>query len=431
MWVMMDYRLSTLGNGVRVVTTTMPGMYSVTLSVFLAVGSRHERPEDAGSAHLVEHMLFKGTPRRPTAEVISETIERVGGMMNASTDKEMTAYWAKVGRDQAPVAADLLADMLLHSLFAQDEVEKERRVVIEELGMSMDSPQEWVHTLIDERIWPDTALGRDVAGSRESVAGLSRGGLLAFHAASYRPDATVVSVAGGIEHGEALSLVAGLFGDWQPAASAPGILLDGPPITYAAAPPSLLFDDRDTEQVNFCLSLRGISRNSPDRYAFDLLTSILGGAMSSRLFLEIRERRGLAYDIHSYCNKLEETGSIVTYAAVEPSRCAEVVREIVHQHARLRTETVADAELEKAKDHYKGRLLLGLEDTQSVAGWGGVQQLLYGSIRQPEEVCAAIDRVEPDDLRRLADECFRDDYLRLVALGPERGQEGLREALHF
>jgi predicted Zn-dependent peptidase len=425
----MDFRITRLDNGLHVVTAPMPGMYSVTASVIISVGSRHESDSEAGSAHLIEHMLFKGTEKRPTAEAISETIERVGGLLNASTDKDLTVYWAKVSKDKAELAIDLLSDMVLHSKFDRSEVEKERRVVIEELGMSIDSPQDWVHTLIDEQCWPGTPIGRDVGGTRESVAALTRGGLVRFMRQHYRPDTTIVSLAGGISHDNGVELAARMFGDWNAGkAPAPSEII---PIEYPRLPPSLFYDERGTEQVNICLASRGIARTSPDRYAFELLTSILGGSMSSRLFLEIRERRGLAYDIHSYGNTVADTGSLVTYAAVDPKHCTDVLREVLRQMNLLRSGNVTAAELEKVKDNYKGRLLLGLEDTQSVAGWCGVQQALYGEIRQPEDVCDDVDRVSLEDVQRIAAECFETEYLRLVALGPSAGAKGLQSDLHL
>jgi predicted Zn-dependent peptidase len=428
----MDFSVTRLENGLQVVTAPMPGMYSVTVSVFVGVGSRYERDQDAGSAHLIEHMLFKGTKRRPSAEEISETIERVGGVMNAATDKEQTVYWVKVARDRTDVAADLLSDMLLHSTFDGNEVAKERRVVIEELSMSIDSPQDWVHSLIDELCWPGSALGRDVAGTKESVLGLTRPGLLRFMDAYYVPANAVVSIAGGIGHETALALVRDTFGVWTARREGRDqALLPAEAGAYRASAPVLRYEERATEQVNMCLAVAAVSRSSADRYAYDLLTSVLGGAMSSRLFLELRERRGLAYDVHSYSNKLDETGSMVTYLAVEPENGCQVVEEVTHQLDRLRREPVAPSELSKVKDAYKGRLFLGLEDTQSVAGWCGVQQQFYGTIRQPEAVCADIDRVQADDLQRLAQEYFRDDYLRLAAMGPAGGDRGLQGALHL
>lgn len=422
----MDIALARLDNGLRVVAVPMPGMFSVAVSVQFAVGSRDEDDAEAGSAHLIEHMLFKGTPRRPSAEIISETIERVGGMMNAGTDKEQTVYWARVSGGQAALAGDLLADVVRHSLLDPIEVEKERRVVLEELSMAQDDPQDWIHSVIDQQCWPSTSLGREVLGTRASVPRLNREGLLRFMEHTYVPSRTVVSIAGAIDREAALKLASELFGDWEGGAGRAPV---SPLVNYAMRPPSLCYETRDTEQVNLCLAVKGVHRASEDRFALDLLTAILGGGMSSRLFVEVRERKAMAYDIHTYTNRLVDTGSLVTYAAVDPKNCREVVLEILRQLSRLRDEEVSEGELAKVKDYSKGRLLLGLEDTQSVAGWCGAQLQLQGVIMQPEEVCAAIDRVEARDIQRVAQECFGEQYLRLAALGPVEGARGLENIL--
>lgn len=293
--------------------------------------------------------------------------------------------------------------------------------------MSIDSPQDWAHTLCDEQCWPGTSIGRDVAGTKESVSSLQRDGLLAFKDRWYVPENAVICIAGAIETATGTDLLARLFDKWASTG-----LERRPPaanVQYPRQTPRVYFEDRATEQVNLCLATRGIPRSSADRYGFELLTSILGGSMSSRLFLEIREHRGLAYDIQSYGNVLADTGALVTYAAVDPLNTAVVVREVLKQMRLLRTELVSQSELDKVKDYYKGSLLLGLEDTQSVAGWCGVQQALHGVIRQPEDVCAEIDRVTRQDILRLAAECFETDYLRLVAIGPQSGSIGLSDIL--
>ena len=419
----LDYRIGTLASGLRVAVAPMPGMYSVAISVMVNAGSRHERPEQAGVAHLIEHLLFKGTERRPSAELISETIERAGGMLNAATDKEQTVYYAKVGREHASTAVDLLADMLLHSLFDNAELARERQVVIEELAMSMDTPQEWVHTLIDEACWPGTALARDVAGTRESVAALDASKVREFFAAAYRPENCVIGVAGALGYDEAFALIEGAFEGWR--ADPDGGALDTATYSYPLRPPSMRYGARAIEQVNLCLAVSGPGWLSEERYALDLLISILGGASSSRLFLELRERRGLAYDVHSYSNRLAETGSIVTYLAVDPERAREAADEVMVQLDLLRREPVSARELERAREYYKGRLLLGLEDTQSVAGWCGGQLLAYGTIQQPEAVCGIIDGVEAEALSVLAGRYFRPEQLRAVALGPKAGKAPL------
>ena len=424
----MDFTLARLDNGMQVVVAPMPAMYSVTISVGIGIGSRHEQAAEAGSAHLIEHLLFKGTRRRPSAEAISETIERVGGMINAGTDKELTDVWARVSGAGVEVAGDLLADMILHSKLDASDLEKERRVVLEELSMSLDSPQDLVHSLIDEQCWPGTPLGREVLGTRKSIGGLTRDGILGFMDRAYQPENLVVSIAGAIGVDPALDLVERMFGHWRPARR-PSLAPET--VVYASTGPSISYETRETEQVNLCLATNGVSHRSPDRFAFDLLTAILGGGMSSRLFVQVRERSALAYDIHTYNNKLEDTGSLVTFVSLDPAHCRDVVLEVVRQLTRLRDEPAPEAELEKVKDYCKGRLLLGLEDTQSVAGWCGEQQQLHGAIMRPEDVCAAIDQVRAADIQRLAGTCFRDQYLRLAAIGPSAGARDLDSALRL
>jgi predicted Zn-dependent peptidase len=425
----MDFLTTTLDNGMRVITAPMPGMYSVTVAANVTVGSRFEDDSEAGSAHLVEHMLFKGTERRPSAEIISDTIERVGGVLNASTDKELTVYWSKVSKFHAGLAMDLLADMVRNSLFEDGEFLKEQRVVIEELGMSIDSPQEWVHIVSDEQCWPGSPVGRDVAGTRESVAALTRAQVVDFYRNYYVPSSTIVVVAGGISHEDALATALNAFGDWTPGARRGPTT--PPPASFTPTAPTVFVETRGTEQANLCVTTKGIPRDHADRYAFELLVSLLGGSTTSRLFLEIRERRGLAYDIHSYGNTLADTSALVTYAAVEPAQTTTVVTEILRQLKRLKREPVLQDELDRVKDGFQGRLLLGLEDTQSVAGWCGIQLALLGEVRQPEEVCAQVERVTREDILRVAEECFRSEYLRLTVLGPSGVGTGLRETLNL
>ena len=421
-----EYTLTRLANGLRVIVAPMPDRYSVTIAAYIGTGSRYESEAQAGSSHLLEHMLFKGTERRPTAEEISAAIESVGGSMNASTDKEATVYWARVASEDTPLAVDLLGDMLLHSRVEAVEVRKEKRVVSEELGMAMDSPQDWVHTMIEQAIWPGQALGRDVAGTRESVARLTRAGLLRYLKSHYTPQATVISVAGRIDPGSVAALVERTFGAWQggpPPEHEPG--------SYRPEPPAVTVQQRATEQANLCVAVRGLSHHDPRRHAIDLLNSILGGGMSSRLFVEVRERLGLVYDIHSYTDRLDDTGMLVVYAGMDPEAAPEVVREILGALRRLRDEPVDAEELRKVKGQYRGRLLLGLEDTSSVANWCGAQELMLNRIYSPDEVLDDVLAVTAGDIQELADELFRDDYLRLAVIGPYDDGAIFEELLHL
>ncbi len=413
-------------NGLRLVMAPMPHVYSATVVVYVGVGSRYESAAEAGASHLIEHMLFKGTERRQTAQEISETIEWLGGSLNASTDKETTAYWAKVPGEDVSTAIDLLGDLLLHSVIDAAEVRKEKRVVIEELGMAMDAPQDWVHTLVEETIWPGEALGRDVAGTRESVAKLTQARLTRYLTRHYTPHGAVVSVAGRIDRDEVCRLVEDAFGAWQGGR--------GPvhePGRYPADRPRVRLQQRDTEQANLCLALPGLAHGDPRRYAFDILNTVLGGAMSSRLFIEVRERLGLVYDIHSYTERFDDTGMLVVYAGMDPAASTRVLREILRVLKRLRDEPIPIEELEKVKKGYRGHLMLGLEDTSSVASWCGGQELLYGAIDTPDEVLARVEAVTTEDVQGLAADLFRDEQLRLALIGPYDSEAIFDELLHL
>jgi predicted Zn-dependent peptidase len=409
----MNYERFELSNGLRVIAAPMPAMRSATAAVFVGSGSRAESDKEAGVAHLIEHMLFKGTIRRPNSQAISETLERVGGMINASTDKEATVYWTKVASEHLELAIDLLSDMLQHSRLARKEIEKERTVIVEELGMSMDDPQDWVHGLIDELMWPGHPLGRDVGGTKESVRGLTRKQVRQFLTSHYGSTNALLVVAGGLKVDEVRVLAESYFGGWTPVEPDP--LQPAPDF----GPQRTRIEIRGTEQVHMCVGFPGVSRYDPDRYSLDLLTTILGGSTTSRLFLEVRERLALAYDIHVYSNKLADTGSVVIYAGVEPARAGEATEAILHEIDRLRRRIVPSHELEKTLSYVKGRLYLGLEDTHAVASWLGSQELMMDCIESPEEVIAAIEAVSPRAIRDVANRLFDRSQARVACIGPD------------
>lgn len=425
----LTYHSTRLSNGLRLVVAPMAHVYSVTVAVLIGAGSRYETPKEAGSAHLLEHMLFKGSERRPTAQEISETVESTGGSLNASTDKDVTAYSARLTAGDVSLALDLLSDMVLHSTLDKDELRKEKRIVAEELGMAMDSPQEWVHTLIEEITWPGDPLGRDVAGTRESVAALTRAALRGYQKRCYAPSSTVVSVAGAVDPDAVLRDVEKWFGKWTG-----GLPPTHPTAVYGGAGgPAVTFQARETDQANLCLALPGVSRHDPRRTAFDLLNTVLGGGMSSRLFVAVREQQGLVYDIHSYGERYDDAGSLVVYAGMAPELGRQVVKEIIAQTRRLRDEPLSDDELRKLKRGYRGRMVLGLEDTASVADWCGGQELLYNKIDDPETVLEKIERVEAADIQSVATDLFHDAALRLAVIGPydDHEKEEFADLLHY
>ncbi len=410
----MKYERTILKNGVRLVTTHMPAMRSASIAFFFAVGSRYEKDDVAGISHFIEHMLFKGSQCYPSAKLISEAIEGVGGNFNGSTGKEMTSYTARVPSEYVSVVMNVLADMVRHPLFDVAEVEKERAVIVEELSATQDDPQEWVCLLIDETMWPSLPLGRDDAGSIDSVMQLQRQQMLDYLSTYYRPNSLVISIAGNIDQQQIVQLTEELFHDWEA----------GPVQSWMKSFPlrdvaPVRMVKKDTEQANICLAALGMSYASADYYPFLLINSLLGDGMSSRLFQSIREEQGLAYDIGSYFNSYYETGNLVVSAGVDPSRTKEAVSAIVTELARLCNEPVPNDELERIKAYVRGGILLGLEGTQQVASWLGSQECLYNRIRDVDEVIANVNAVSAQDIQRVAQVCFAPEWRRLAIIGPE------------
>ncbi len=420
----MDYRKTTLPNGLRLLTMEMPHTRSASLMFFFNVGSRYESDTEAGLAHFVEHILFKGTERRPRAQDISAAIEGVGGILNAGTNQETTLYWAKVAEPHRALAMDLLVDMLRHSKFAAEEVEKERKVILEEINMTWDSPGDLVSLLVDQVLWPNHPLGRDIAGFKETVAAFTRQDLLDYFARHYAPDAAVISVAGKIQHEAVLEEVSQFLGDWQGTANR-----EFKQASDTQTSPRLKVHFKETEQANLCLGLPGFPTNHPDRFAHGLLNTVLGEGMSSRLFLEIREKRALAYDVHSYVNRFQDSGSTVVYAGVDPKRSGDTVKAILSEVQRIKEMLVPEEEITKAKEFSKGRLLLGMEDSRSVAGWLGGQELISGQILTVDEAVAALEAVTAADIQRVAQELFRPEKLNLAVVGPFKKETAFSKLL--
>jgi predicted Zn-dependent peptidase len=417
------HQKTTLDNGLRVITANIPHTRSVSICIFIGVGSRYENEPEAGISHFIEHLLFKGTEKRPSARKISEAIEGVGGIINGGTDKELTIYWCKVAQPHFPLALDVLADMLLHSKFDPEDIENERRVIIEELNMERDSPAHLADLLIDELLWPAHPLGRDIAGSKQSVAALSREMVLDYRGRQYLPASSVVSIAGAVQHQEILSALSQALGGWANLKPHPKYS------PYKERKfPRLHIETKETEQAHLCLGLRGLPLLHPKRFTLDLLNVILGEGMSSRLFTEIRDHLGLAYSIHSFIDHFLDTGSITIYAGVEPKNLKVAINAILEQLSRLK-EIVPEEELTKAKELAKGRLLLRMEDSRSVAGWVGGQEILTGQIRSVDEVISIVNAITAEELKELANELLLEKQLRLAVVGPIPEDEPLDELL--
>ena len=417
------YNKAVLDNGLRVITSTMPHSHSVCLAIFAGTGSCYESEEESGIAHFAEHLFFKGTQRRPTSKEITEDIEGVGGIINGGTDKEITIFWCKVAESHFPIALDVLSDLLLNSRFDSKEIEQERRIISEEINMNLDLPQQRTSMLIDELLWPKQPLGREVIGYKETVSSITREQLLNYVARRYMPNNTVLSIAGNIQHEEAVAQIEPLFSKW-----AAGELITGYITDDKQTEARLRIEPKDIEQAHLCLAVHGFSRSHPQRFTIDLLNTVLGGGMSSRLFSEIREHRGLAYDIHSYTEHFLKSGSFAIYAGVDPQKIETAVVAILEEMSQIKQGITAN-ELTRAKELSKGRLYLRFEDSQNVALWYGGQEILTQQILDIDDVISIVDAITIDELKEVAEEIITDSGLNLAVTGPIKEEESYRDSL--
>jgi predicted Zn-dependent peptidase len=408
----MEHRKVTLPNGLRVLVGEMPETRSVSLAVYVGIGSRIETKDDAGTSHFLEHMVFKGSEKRPTAADISQVIESKGGVVNASTDKEVTVFWSRVPARHYLVALDVIADLIRAPMLRTTDVDSERNVIVEELRMYRDQPQDRVHTLVDELLYPRHPLGWEVAGREEVVLGMTADRLREFMQRGYAPSRTVVALAGPLKADEAIAAVDEALGGL-----AAREVVRSKPAPRAGKTHLKLLGKR-AEQTNLCVGWRAPHTTHPDKYSIDMLNAVLGEGMSSRLFLELREKRGLAYDVHSYGANYSDAGHLVVYAGFAPQNGAEVQKAIMREVARMRDELVTDAEIERVRDFAKGRLELRLEDTRGVSGWLAGQELFLGRVRSVEEVSAIIDGVSTADIQRVARLYLRPELAYVAAIGP-------------
>ena len=417
------YELITLENGLRIVASPMPHTRSVTVSFYVGAGNRYETIPAAGISHFIEHLLFKGTKRYPTAQIISEAIDNVGGLMNAATDRELTTYYIKAAHAHLWLALELLIDMMRRPLFEVEELEKERKVILEELAMVADNPAQLAEVRLDALLWPDGPLGWDIAGTDETVSAISRDQMLTYLARQYVPNNMVLSVAGNFDPDKLASFCHERLDDWPSGDAVPW-----QPAADGWRGPSLSVLNKKTEQTQIMIATHGPSSRDPSRHAAILLSAILGEGMSSRLFLELRERRALCYDVHSYTSHYLDSGAFTVYVGVDPSNGPAALAAALEELRKVR-DGLPQEELAKAKEILKGRLLLGMEDTRSVAGWAGSQLLLHNRIRSVDEVAAEIDAVQVEDVLQLANNLFKTEEFATAIVGPHRSERQFRAAL--
>src|SRR5579862_2893442 len=413
-----------LSNGLRVLTAPLPHAQSVSCFVMLAAGSRYERTDNRGIAHFAEHMFFKGTERRPTSRDLTSTIDGIGGEFNAFTGKEFTGYFVRCAGENRDTALDVLLDMLRHSKFDPEEIEREKGVILEEMNMYNDTPRDRIGTVYEELIFGDNPLGWETLGTKETIRGATRETFLDYVDEWYTPDRMVVGV-GGMVGDDLTPMLERLLGDLQQNGngSYPAVELERSP------GPHVRVQKKDADQAHICVGVPSYPVDHPDRYALQLLSTVLGGGMSSRLFLEVRERRGLAYYVHGSAHAYTDTGTLVAQAGVDITRIDEAVKVVVEQFDRMAEEAVPADELEKARSFAKGRFVLQTESPQGIIMFGLRREVLEGAAVEPPEVLAALDEVTVEDVQRVAQDLIARDALYLATIGPFDDDARFRELL--
>jgi predicted Zn-dependent peptidase len=419
-----NYEVSRLANGVTVVSVTLSHTQAVTYSILLTAGSRYEEERLSGVSHFVEHIVFKGTESWGSAKAISEAIEGVGGSLNASTGREIVTYYARVPGPRFEQAVSVISSLVVEPVVEADEVEKERGVILEEIAMAHDDPHSRVGMISSEVTYPDHALGRDIAGTPETLANVGHAELRGYLDGQYVPSSVVVAVAGNREHADVVAAVGEKMGDWRMGApEAERELTRG-----VGKGQAVRVENWDSEQANIVLTMPGIRQDDPDRWALSLINIILGDGMSSRLFQKIREEMALAYSVYSFPVMHSDQGIFGVHAGVSPGKATTALEAVMAELAEF-GKTVTAHELEMAREYARGRLLLGTEDTRGVVHWIGRQLAVTGKIVTIEESLAEIDGVSLDDIRKVAERVLRPEDYRLAVLGPFEGDGGFESLL--
>jgi predicted Zn-dependent peptidase len=417
----MNFERHKLDNGLRVLSANMPQVQSVTCMVMLAAGSRYETPETNGIAHFAEHMFFKGTERRPTAREIGIEVDGLGGEFNAFTSKEYTGYYVRCAADHRDQALDVLVDMLHNSKFDPEEIEREKGVIVEEMNMYYDTPRDFIGGVYERLLYGDQPLGWDVIGRKETVREATRETFLDYVDRWYKPERMVVGVAGRLD-GDYLGEIERQLGDVEPATT-------GAPPAVAAngSGPRVTIHHKDSDQAHLCLGVPSYPIVHPDRWALQLLTAVLGTGMSSRLFTEVREKRGLAYYVYAHNQGYTDAGTLFSQAGVDIARSQEAVETIAHEFRQIVEEPVPADELEKARALAKGRFVLRLENPQGMIVFGLGREVLNDPVVEPEEVLAGLDSVTVEDVQRVAQDVIGSQGLNLALIGPFEDEAPFQE----
>ena len=419
------FERTALAEGPRVISSRVPGARSVSIAAYVLAGSRLESAAEAGVAHFMEHLTFKGTKAYPTTRAISEAIEGAGGSFNAATDRESTVYWVRVPHREARLGMDVIGELIVRPTLSTDEIEGERSVIVEEIRGYQDDPTEYAQILFQTAMFGDGPLGREICGEEAGIRALPDETIRDFWRTTYRPANTVVAVAGDIDHETAVQLAANAFGTGN------GTIPAFAPAPALPAGERVLVGKRPTAQAQLVVGLPALRRDHPDAWTLSLLNAVLGDGMSSRLFQSVREELGLAYDISSGLVDYADAGALEISAGVDPDALDDALKAIIVELVRLRDEPIPADELERAKRYLSGGLELRMDETRHVASWIGGQEALHDRVLTVDEALVEVAAVKADDIQRLAATLVVDDGLRLAAVAPGRALRGLDRHLRL
>ena len=414
-----------LPDGPRVISARLPGTRSLSVAAYVLAGSRQEDRGCAGVAHFMEHLTFRGTASFPSTRAVSETIEGVGGSTNAATDRESTVYYARLPVREAEIGVRMLSELVVRPLLRDEDIARERDVIVEEIRSYRDDPGQYIYNVFDEAFYGDTPLGWEIAGDECSVEGLTGPIIRDFWGSSYRPANLVVAVAGDLEHRTAVDLVAAAFGRGN------GVVPGFAPAPALPNGARFKLEERESSQAYLCLGVPALRRDDPEAWTLELLNAVLGEGASSRLFLRVREDEGLAYDIHSFPTDHADCGSLQVFAGVDPEDLPKALSSILEELARLRDEPIPDDELRRTRRYLQGRLELRLEESRNLCSWFGVQEALHDRVLTLDDALAALDAVTADRVQGLAGRLLHDDLLALAVIAPRRTARGLEKKLRL
>lgn len=424
----MNYKLQVLSNGLKVLTVPMTSLESVTTTIWVKTGSRNEESKTNGISHFLEHMVFKGSEKRPGAKLISEAVDSIGGEFNAATNKDWTNFYIKSRPENLETAMDVLSDMVLRPVMDEKEIEREKGTIIQEINMYEDTPMIKIGDVFEELMFKGDSLGWDVAGNEKTVKNINKDDFVRYRNIHYYPENMMVSISGGVSESTALKLAEKYFGDFKSKKST----FKGGSFKGVQTKPQFKLKSKKNEQAHFILGFTADGRNYKNKYAQSILSTILGGGMSSRLFIEVRERRGLAYSVRNFIERYQEVGYIGTYAGVDVNKVDEAIKVVLDQHYQIsnRKLQISNQEIKKAKEYLKGHLALGLEDTQAVGEFFAFQELFSKEVRTPEEVYKKVDAVTLEDVYAEAKRLFVPSHLNLAIIGPFKDEEKFVKLLH-